>query len=91
VLGIKPPKVVDGFARDPIDGLSLAYTFADGQAPTHKNTQYFENNGSRGIDRDGWFAGNFSTGRPSASTARSESARSRSSERDRHRCARTQR
>ena len=59
VVGIKPPKVVDGFAQDPIDGVSLAYTFADAQAPTHKQKQYFDNNGSRGIYRDGWFAGTF--------------------------------
>ena len=29
ILDIKPPKVVDGFAQDPIDGVSMAYTFAD--------------------------------------------------------------
>ena len=28
ILGIKPPKVVDGFEQDPIDGVSMAYTFA---------------------------------------------------------------
>ena len=33
ILGIQPPKVVDGFAQDPIDGTSLAYTFADAQGP----------------------------------------------------------
>ena len=33
ILGIKPPKVVDGFAQDPIDGTSIAYTFADAKAP----------------------------------------------------------
>ena len=59
VLGIKPPKVVDGFEQDPIDGISMAYTFADAKAPTTKNTQYFDNNGSRGIYHDGWFASTF--------------------------------
>ena len=49
VLGITPPEVVDGFKQDPIDGASMAYTFADAKAPTHKLKQYFENNGSRGI------------------------------------------
>ena len=29
IIGIKPPKVVDGFEQDPIDGVSMAYTFAD--------------------------------------------------------------
>ena len=33
VIGITPPKVVDGFGQDPIDGVSLAYTFADAKAP----------------------------------------------------------
>ncbi len=47
ILGIKPPKVVDGFVQDPIDGVSLAYTFADAKAPTRKHVQYFDNNGSR--------------------------------------------
>ncbi len=59
ILGIKPPKVVDGFAQDPIDGVSFAYTFADAKAPTRKRTQYFDNNGSRGIYHDGWFASAF--------------------------------
>ena len=36
ILGIKPPKVVDGFKQDPIDGVSLAYTFTDAKAPTRK-------------------------------------------------------
>ena len=33
ILGIKPPKVVDGFKQDPIDGVSMVYTFADAKAP----------------------------------------------------------
>jgi arylsulfatase len=59
ILGITPPKVVDGFAQDPIDGVSLAYTFADPKAPGHKEVQYFDNNGSRGIYQDGWYACTF--------------------------------
>ncbi len=59
VLGITPPKVVDGFAQDPIDGVSMAYTFADAKAPGRKRTQYFDNNGSRGIYQDGWYACTF--------------------------------
>ena len=59
VLDIKPPKVVDGFEQDPIDGVSMAYTFADAKAATHKHTQYFDNNGSRGIYHDGWYACTF--------------------------------
>ena len=59
ILGIKPPTVVDGFKQDPIDGVSMVYTFTDAQAPGHKHTQYFDNNGSRGIYLDGWFASTF--------------------------------
>ncbi len=43
--------------QDPIDGVSLAYTFADAKAPTRKHVQYFDNNGSRAIYQDGWVAG----------------------------------
>ncbi|MCI0601328.1 MAG: arylsulfatase [Beijerinckiaceae bacterium] len=56
VLGIKPPKAVDGFTQDPIDGVSMVYTFDNAKAPTRKLTQYFDNNGSRGIYHDGWYA-----------------------------------
>ncbi len=59
ILGIKPPKVVDGFKQDPIDGVSLAYTFNDAKAPTRKKVQYFDNNGSRAIYQDGWVAATF--------------------------------
>ena len=59
VIGIKPPEEVNGFKQDPMDGVSMAYTFADAKAPGRKKTQYFENNGSRGIYHDGWFACTF--------------------------------
>jgi arylsulfatase len=58
-VGITAPKVVDGFVQDPIDGVSLAYTFDDSRAAGRKTTQYFDNNGSRGVYRDGWFASTF--------------------------------
>ena len=59
ILGIKPPKVVDGFEQDPIDGTSIVYTFADAKAPARKPIQYFDNNGSRGIYKDSWYACTF--------------------------------
>jgi len=59
ILGIKPPKVVDGFQQDSIDGVSMVYTFTDAKAPARKHTQYFDNNGSRGIYHDGWYACTF--------------------------------
>jgi arylsulfatase len=59
VLGISPPKVVHGNAQMKIDGVSLAYTFADSAAEGRKETQFFDNNGSRGVYHDGWFASTF--------------------------------
>jgi arylsulfatase len=59
ILRIKPPNVVDGFKQDPIDGTSMVYTFASAKAPGRKSIQYFDNNGSRGIYHDGWYACTF--------------------------------
>ena len=59
IVGIKPPKIVEGFVQDPIDGVSLAYTFNDAKVPTRKTVQYFDNNGSRAIYQDGWIAATF--------------------------------
>ena len=58
ILNITPPDELYGFTQDPIDGISMTYTFAQANktAPTQKQTQYFENNGSRGIYSDGWYA-----------------------------------
>ncbi len=39
-----------------IDGTSLAYTFADARAKPRKNVQFFDNNGSRAIYKDDWYA-----------------------------------
>lgn len=57
VLKITPPQVVNGHTQVPIDGSSLAHTFADGGAAPAKHEQFFDNNGSRGLYLDGWFAG----------------------------------
>ncbi|MFT5701266.1 MAG: arylsulfatase A-like enzyme [Desulforhopalus sp.] len=59
ILGIKAPEVVNGYEQDPIDGTSFAYTFNDAKAENQKHTQFFDNNGSRGIYHDGWFASTF--------------------------------
>jgi arylsulfatase len=56
VLGITPPRVVHGIPQDPIDGVSLAYTFDDAKAKGRLRTQYFEIMGSRAIYHDGWMA-----------------------------------
>lgn len=59
LLRITPPEMVNGMPQDPIDGVSMAYTFADAAAAGQKHTQYFENNGSRAIYHDGWIASAF--------------------------------
>ncbi|NES65086.1 MAG: sulfatase-like hydrolase/transferase, partial [Okeania sp. SIO2D1] len=59
ILGITPPEEVYGFPQDPIDGTSMVYTFDDANAPGQKKIQYFDNNGSRGIYFDGWYACTF--------------------------------
>jgi arylsulfatase len=59
LLGITPPDVVDGFTQDPIDGVSMVYSFTNAYAPSQKKIQYFDNNGSRGIYHDGWYACTF--------------------------------
>lgn len=59
IIGITQPGEVNGFTQDPVDGVSLAYSFADAQAEGRKQTQYFENNASRGIYHGGWFASTF--------------------------------
>ncbi|WP_010583964.1 arylsulfatase [Schlesneria paludicola] len=59
VLKIKHPKSVNGFEQDPIDGVSMAKSLTAADAPENKPTQYFDNNGSRGIYHQGWFACTF--------------------------------
>jgi len=59
VLGITPPRVVNGIPQDPIDGVSFAYTFDQPDAPGRLLTQYFEIMGSRAIYHDGWMASAF--------------------------------
>ena len=59
VLGITPPRVVDGFAQDPIDGVSMKYSFADPKADGQKRVQYFEVMGSRGVYYNGWMGSVF--------------------------------
>jgi arylsulfatase len=57
VLKIQPPREVDGVTQQPMDGISMAYSFADAKAPGRKQAQYFEVMADRGIySADGWFA-----------------------------------
>ena len=53
---ITPPKVVNGFEQDSIDGVSMVYAFGDAKAAGNRKTQFFDIMASRGIYHDGWFA-----------------------------------
>ena len=56
VIGIKAPKTVDGVTQDPMDGVSMKYSFSNPKAPGQKKVQYFEVMGDRAIYKDGWIA-----------------------------------
>jgi len=56
--GLPAPVMVNGIAQKPIEGVSMAYTFdkANANAPSTRDTQYFEMWGNRAIYHDGWIA-----------------------------------
>jgi hypothetical protein len=56
--GIQAPATVNGIAQKPIEGVSMAYTFdqANANAPSKRDTQYFEMFANRGIYNNGWYA-----------------------------------
>ena len=57
-VGIPAPAVVNGVAQKPVEGVSMAYTWdkANANAPSKRDTQYFEMFGNRAIYHDGWYA-----------------------------------
>ncbi len=59
VVGIAPPRAVNGITQDAFDGASFARSFNDAKAKEPKQTQYFHILGSRGIYHDGWMASAF--------------------------------
>jgi arylsulfatase A-like enzyme len=56
--GIKAPETVDGIKQNPIEGVSMVYTFdkAGAKVASTRHTQYFEMASNRGIYHDGWYA-----------------------------------
>jgi arylsulfatase len=58
VTGIPQPDTLNGIKQNPMEGMSMAYTFdkANANAPSHRGTQYFEMFGNRAIYHDGWVA-----------------------------------
>jgi arylsulfatase A-like enzyme len=55
---IAQPLMVNGIAQRPIEGVSMAYTFdkANANAPSKRETQYFEMFGNRAVYHEGWVA-----------------------------------
>src|SRR5215471_13483268 len=58
VTGIPAPEYVDGIKQAPMEGVSVAYTFdsANANAPSKRETQYFEMFGNRALYHNGWIA-----------------------------------
>lgn len=54
--GVPMPGVVDGVPQTPLPGVSMRYSFDDADAPTRKETQYYEMLGTRGLWHKGWKA-----------------------------------
>jgi arylsulfatase len=56
--GVQAPNEVKGIKQKPIEGISMMYTFdsANANAPSKRDTQYFEMVGNRAIYHDGWIA-----------------------------------
>lgn len=56
ITGITPPSEIDGVRQQPIEGISMAYSFDDPTAPTQRTSQYFEMLGNRAFYQNGWIA-----------------------------------
>lgn len=56
VAGLPEPVQIHGVTQSPLEGTSFAESFADAAAPEHRETQYFEMFGNRGIYHKGWTA-----------------------------------
>ncbi|MET4429624.1 arylsulfatase [Mycolicibacterium sp. 624] len=52
--GLSMPEVVDGVRQAPLAGVSMRYSFEDGDVPTRKETQYYEMLSTRGLWHNGW-------------------------------------
>jgi arylsulfatase len=55
-VGVQSPSMLNGVTQTPVEGVSMAYTYADAKAPSRHRTQYFEMLGNRAIYDDGWVA-----------------------------------
>ncbi|OHU21667.1 arylsulfatase [Mycobacteroides franklinii] len=56
ITGLQMPDTYRGVEQYPLNGVSMRYSFEDGQAATTKKRQYYAMLGTRGIWEDGWKA-----------------------------------
>lgn len=63
-LAIQPPQTVKGYTQYPIEGLSFAATFADLDAHTGKQTQFYSMGGTQGVWHNGWKAASVTPAAP---------------------------
>jgi len=54
--GLPEPVMVNGVMQKPYEGVSMCYSFDDGNAAERHETQYFECVGNRGLYHKGWTA-----------------------------------
>jgi len=57
--GITAPDVLNGVQQPTLDGISIAYSFADPRAASRRTTQIYETYGNRAIYHAGWLASAF--------------------------------
>lgn len=57
IAGIEAPNAVHGVEQTPLEGTSFVYTFEHPEEASRHEVQYFEIFGSRGIYKEGWWAG----------------------------------
>ncbi|MGF7046776.1 arylsulfatase [Paenibacillus sp. DS2015] len=56
LVGIELPASINGVQQQPLQGVSLTYSFDDSHAVTRRGTQYYEMIGHRAIYHEGWKA-----------------------------------
>ena len=56
---VPAPERVNGVAQEPIEGVSMLYSFTDAEKPSNHRTQYFEILANRAIYHEGWVAACF--------------------------------
>jgi len=68
-IGLPAPLRVYGVEQEPIEGVSMVYTWDAAKAPSRRTTQYFEMFANRAIYQDGWVAATTPTTPPWVSVA----------------------